>query len=80
MRLGRDEEIKVEIPDTGISLGEVSRYLRSWLGHERHLGGSLQSLGDGKAALTVALGGADAETFTGSAGCALSAWSCGVWR
>jgi tetratricopeptide (TPR) repeat protein len=68
VRLGRDEEIKVEIPDTGISLGEVSRYLRSWLGHERHLGGSLQSLGDGKIALTVALGGADAETFTGSAG------------
>jgi tetratricopeptide (TPR) repeat protein len=68
VRLGRDEEIKVEIPDTGISLGEVSRYLRSWLGHERHLGGSLQSLPDGKIALTVALGGADAETFTGSAG------------
>jgi hypothetical protein len=66
VRLDRDEEIKVEIPDTGISLGEVSRYLRSWLGHERHLGGSLKSLADGKIALTVALGGAEAETFTGS--------------
>lgn len=68
VRLGRDEEIKVDIPDTGISLGEVSRYLRSWLGHERHLSGSVRSLADGKIALSVALGGADAETFTGSAG------------
>jgi tetratricopeptide (TPR) repeat protein len=68
VRLDRDEEIKVEIPDTGISLGEVSRYLRSWLGHERHLSGSVRSLADGKIALSVALGGADAETFTGFTG------------
>jgi tetratricopeptide (TPR) repeat protein len=68
VRLGRDEEIKVDIPDTGISLGEVSRYLRSWLGHERHLSGSVRSLADGKIALSVALGGADAETFTGFTG------------
>jgi tetratricopeptide (TPR) repeat protein len=67
VRLGRDEEIKVEIPDTGISLGEVSRYLRSWLGHERHLSGSLKNLRDGKIALTVALGEAEAETFAGPA-------------
>ncbi len=65
VRLDRDEEIKVEIPDTGISLGEVSRYLRSWLGDERHLRGSVRSLADGKIALTVALGGANAATFTG---------------
>jgi tetratricopeptide (TPR) repeat protein len=63
----RDEEIKAEIPDTGISLGEVSRYLRSWLGRERHLNGNLRSIGDGKIALTVALGGANATTFTGHA-------------
>jgi hypothetical protein len=67
VRLDRDEEIKVEIPDTGISLGEVSRYLRSWLGHERHLDGNLRDIGDGKIALTVALDGANAATFTGPA-------------
>jgi tetratricopeptide (TPR) repeat protein len=66
VRLGRDEEIKVDIPDTGISLGEVARYLRSWLGNERHLDGNLRSLGNGKLALTVALGGADAQTFVGT--------------
>ncbi len=68
VRLDRDQEIKVDIPDTGISLGEVSRYLRSWLGNERHLSGSLRNVGDGKIALTVALGGADAATFVGPAG------------
>jgi hypothetical protein len=63
----RDEEIKVDIPDTGISLSEVSRYLRSWLGHERHLSGNLRNIADGKIALTVALDGTDATTFSGPA-------------
>ncbi len=63
----RDEDIKVEIPDTGVSLGEASRYLRSWLGHERHLSGNLRNLGNGRIALTVALDGADAVTFAGAA-------------
>ncbi|HJW40052.1 MAG TPA: hypothetical protein VJ476_02365 [Rhizomicrobium sp.] len=66
VRLGRDEEIKIDIPDTGISLGEVARYLRSWLGNERHVGGNLRSLGNGKLALTIALGGAGAQTFIGT--------------
>jgi tetratricopeptide (TPR) repeat protein len=54
----RADEIKVEIPDTGISIGEVWRYLRSWLGHERHLSGSLRELEDGRVALSVSLDGA----------------------
>jgi hypothetical protein len=66
VRLGRDEEIKVDIPDTGISLGEAARYLRSWLGNERHLDGNLRSLGNSKLALTVALGGAGAQSFVGT--------------
>lgn len=28
-------DIKVQIPDTGVSIGEFNRYLRNWLGHER---------------------------------------------
>src|SRR5579862_758339 len=31
----RDEDIKVEIPETGVSLAQVWRYLKGWLGHER---------------------------------------------
>jgi tetratricopeptide (TPR) repeat protein len=47
-------DIRVDIPDTGISLGEVWRLLRRWLGHEKHLTGSLRELPDGKIALHAA--------------------------
>jgi tetratricopeptide (TPR) repeat protein len=35
------EEVRVEIPDTGVSLGELDRYLRAWLGNETHIAGDL---------------------------------------
>ncbi|HEX3672646.1 MAG TPA: hypothetical protein VHU87_00090 [Rhizomicrobium sp.] len=35
------EQVRVEIPDTGISIGELNRYLREWLGHETHVAGDL---------------------------------------
>jgi tetratricopeptide (TPR) repeat protein len=63
----RTQEIKVEIPDTGISLTQAWRYLKLWLGHERRLTGNLRDLGDGKVALTVALDGADAFVLQGAA-------------
>jgi tetratricopeptide (TPR) repeat protein len=62
------EDIKVEIPETGMSLGQVSRYLRLWLGHERHLSGNLRMTGEGKIALTVALDGERVATVTGASG------------
>jgi tetratricopeptide (TPR) repeat protein len=34
-------EIKVEIPDTGVSLTELDRMLREWLGRETNVGGDL---------------------------------------
>ena len=64
----RDEEIRVEIPDSGVSLAEIWRTLRGWLGHERHLRGNLRTTADGGIALTVALDGANAATFTGRTG------------
>jgi tetratricopeptide (TPR) repeat protein len=60
------EDIKVEIPETGVSLGQLWRYLRLWLGHERHLGGNLRLLGQGKIALTVALDSEPASTVSGA--------------
>ena len=63
----RAREVKVEIPETGISLAEAWRYLRQWLGHERHLSGNLRSLPDGRIALTASLGGADTFTVAGAA-------------
>jgi tetratricopeptide (TPR) repeat protein len=59
-------DIKVAIPDTGVSLGEVIRYLHNWLGHEMHLSGELYEQGD-KVALTVRLEGEAGQTFSGRA-------------
>ena len=59
----RDEDIKVEIPDTGVSLGQAWHYLRLWLGHERRLTGNLRAPGEGTIALTVALEGEQSLTL-----------------
>ena len=66
VREDRSQEIKVEIPETGVSFAEAWRYLRQWLGHEQHLGGNIRSLPNGHIALTVTLGGANTFTFTGA--------------
>jgi tetratricopeptide (TPR) repeat protein len=53
---GRDD-VRVEIPETGVSLSEAWRYLRSWLGHERHMNGSLRDAGDGNVKIVVDIPG-----------------------
>ncbi len=63
----RNQDIKVEIPDTGISLTQAWRYLKSWLGHERRLNGNLRDMGDSRIALAVALDGRDAFVLQGTA-------------
>src|SRR5665213_4589565 len=63
----RHNDIKVEIPETGVSISEVWRTLRAWLGHERHLTGNVRELGGGRIALTTSLDGAAAMTETGAA-------------
>src|SRR6185437_16512728 len=35
------DDIKVEIPDTGVSVAEAYRFLRGWLGHESHISGAV---------------------------------------
>jgi tetratricopeptide (TPR) repeat protein len=64
----RSRDVKVEIPETGVSLAEAWRILKLWLGHERHLTGNVRTLPDGNIALTVSLSGADSVTFTGKPG------------
>jgi hypothetical protein len=63
-----DDDIKVEIPETGVSLGQASHYLRLWLGHERRVTGNLRTAGDGTISLTVVLDGDDAITVSGGSG------------
>jgi len=59
--------IKVEIPDTGVSIGEVWRYLRAWLGHERQLTGSLREAADGSLILSASLDGTGSFVAAGKA-------------
>jgi tetratricopeptide (TPR) repeat protein len=52
---GSDSDaIKIELPETGVSLVEVDRWMRGWLGHQTHIKGSLRDDGDGKLSLVVA--------------------------
>ncbi len=68
VRADGGDVVKVEIPQTGVSLGEISRALRGWLGHERRLTAALRDEGDGVASIVLALAGADPVTVRGPAG------------
>ena len=60
------EEAHVEIPDTGISIGELDRYLHGWLGHATHVTGEL--VRNGKSlSLTVRFGDQPGLTASGGA-------------
>jgi tetratricopeptide (TPR) repeat protein len=59
-------EIRVEVPQTGISLGDIQRFLRAWLGHDVRISGSVVENGD---ALVLTVRGNDvpAQRVTGKA-------------
>ena len=57
-------EIKVEIPETGVSISELQRYLRQWLGHETRVGGEVFHTKDGLK-LTVRAGGEAGDAASG---------------
>jgi tetratricopeptide (TPR) repeat protein len=58
-------DIKVQIPETGISIGEFNRYLADWLGHETHIDGEVYRAGSG-IAITARTSGESSPTFAGS--------------
>ena len=58
-------DIKVDVPDTGVSIGELVRDLHHWLGHETHVTGDLVQAQDGIIRLTVRGDGVAAKSFTG---------------
>jgi hypothetical protein len=58
-------DIKVLIPDTGISISEAYRYLAGWLGHQTHISGEVYRTAKG-IALVVRVGGNPGVSFEGS--------------
>ena len=57
-------DVKVEIPDTGISIGELYRFLRKWMGHETIVGGEVVRDAAGLA-VTVRVNGRDGASYAG---------------
>jgi len=53
---GWGQNISLQIPETGVSLGEVDRWLRERFGHERNLTGEIVENPDGAITLSARLG------------------------
>ncbi len=61
---GTETAVRVEIPETGISIGELNQYLREWLGDETHVTGDLVHTKSGYA-LTIRYGAEPGTTLEG---------------
>ncbi|NEX92983.1 hypothetical protein, partial [Caulobacter sp. 17J65-9] len=59
-------DIKVQIPETGVSVGELRRLLVQWLGHQTAISGELYRAPDGRLALAARTGAAAAKTHQGT--------------
>jgi tetratricopeptide (TPR) repeat protein len=57
-------DIKVEIPETGVSISELERFLRGWLGHDTRISGEVYHTATGLA--VTARAGANGVTSTGA--------------
>jgi tetratricopeptide (TPR) repeat protein len=58
-------DINVEVPQTGVSIGEIDRLLRQRIGRNTYVGGDLVQSRSGALALTVRAASIPARTFTG---------------
>jgi tetratricopeptide (TPR) repeat protein len=59
-------DIKIEVPETGASIGEIDRLLHQRFGHDVHIQGDLVQTETGGLALTVRGDGVPAQTFEGA--------------
>jgi tetratricopeptide (TPR) repeat protein len=62
---GLPDGLKLEIPETGVSLSELDRFLREKLGHDLHIGGEMVKADKG-VALTVRVGSDGSATVAGT--------------
>lgn len=61
-------DIKIQVPETGVSVGEINRMLKARFGHDLHIDGSLVQTETGGLALTVRGAGVLPKTFSGGPG------------
>lgn len=61
-------EISIEVPETGISIGQLERTIKTRFGHDQHIDGDLAKTHSGGLALTVRGTGILPKTFAGEAG------------
>jgi tetratricopeptide (TPR) repeat protein len=61
-------EISIDVPDTGISIGQLERMVKTRFGHDEHVDGNLVKSKKGGLALTVRGSGILPKTFTDEAG------------
>ena len=61
---GLPDGLKLDIPETGVSLSELDRFLREKLGHDLHIGGEMVQAGAG-IALTARVGTDGSATVAG---------------
>jgi len=59
-------EIRVEVPETGMSLGDIQKFLCAWLGHDLRISGDVVQSGDALV-LTVRGNGVPGQRLTGKA-------------
>jgi tetratricopeptide (TPR) repeat protein len=59
--------IKLDVPETGVSISEISRLLRERFGHDVHVDGDLVETATGGFTLTVRGNGVPPQSFGGSA-------------
>ena len=58
------DDIAIEVPETGLSIGQIERMLKARFGHDQHIDGDLVQTEKGGLALTVRGNGIQARTFS----------------
>jgi tetratricopeptide (TPR) repeat protein len=64
---GWADNIKLEVPETGVSIGEIARLLRERFGHDVHIGGDLIETPTGGLVLAVRGNGVPPKSFSRTA-------------